>query len=298
MMKCRFRSSICFVSVHAELETQSKPVLLIFTDLDGTLLNQDDYDYQAALPQLERLKQAQIPVIPVTSKTRAEVEHLRQAVGLTEPFIVENGSGVFIPQAEARFDIAETMDWGIYRLLQLGCTYAEARAALGRIAQALELKLIGFGDMAVADVVERTGLSAADAEQAKMRDFTEPFVTPKQRSAEQIEQAVKAAGFQVVVGDRFSHLIGPGAGKGKAVQQLVDAYQRSQPDVPIKTIGLGNSPNDLAMLEVVDIPVVIPGLKGAHPQLANRGWYIADAPGCQGWASAIAHLTQDISSCI
>ncbi|MGP1386835.1 MAG: HAD-IIB family hydrolase [Thainema sp.] len=270
-------------------------MLLIFTDLDGTLLNQDDYDYQAALPQLERLKQAKIPVIPVTSKTRAEVEHLRQAVGLSEPFIVENGSGVFIPQAETRFDLAKTADRGTYRLLQLGCTYAEARAALGLVAQALELELMGFGDMSVADVVERTGLPAADAEQAKMRDFTEPFVTPKQRSAEQIEQAVQAEGFQVVVGDRFSHLIGPGAGKGKAVQQLVDAYQRSQLDTPVTTIGLGNSPNDLAMLEVVDIPVVIPGLQGPHPQLANRGWRIADAPGCQGWASAIADLTQHLA---
>lgn len=270
-------------------------MLLIFTDLDGTLLNQDDYDYQAALPQLERLKQANIPVIPVTSKTRAEVEHLRQAVGLTEPFIVENGSGIFIPQSEARFDLAATTNWGSYRLLQLGCTYAEARTALGRVGQRLGLDLIGFGDMSVADVVERTGLSAADAEQAKTRDFTEPFVTPKDRTAEQIEQAVQAEGFQVVVGDRFSHLIGPSAGKGKAVQQLVAAYQQTQPDRPIKTIGLGNSPNDLAMLEVVDIPVVIPGPKGAHPQLANRGWQIADAPGCQGWASAIATLTQDLT---
>ncbi len=270
-------------------------MLLIFTDLDGTLLNQDDYAYQAAVPQLERLKQANVPVIPVTSKTRAEVEHLMQAIGLTDPFVVENGSGVFIPNTETQFELPETTDWGSYRLLQLGCTYGEARAALDRVAQTLELDLIGFGDMSIADVMQQTGLSADDAEQAKMRDFTEPFITPKQRSAEQIEQAVRAAGFQVVVGDRFSHLIGSGAGKGKAVQQLVNAYQRLQPDRPVTTIGLGNSPNDLAMLEVVDIPIVIPSPKGAHPQLANRGWHIAAAPGCRGWASAIADLTQDIS---
>jgi len=43
---------------------------LIFTDLDGTLLNAESYSYQAALPTLARLQQAGIPVIPVTSKTR------------------------------------------------------------------------------------------------------------------------------------------------------------------------------------------------------------------------------------
>ncbi|MCU0535678.1 MAG: HAD-IIB family hydrolase, partial [Hydrococcus sp. Prado102] len=61
---------------------------LIFTDLDGTLLNQDDYAYEAAIPVLEKLKTQQIPVVPVTSKTRQEVETLRQEIKLEDPFIV------------------------------------------------------------------------------------------------------------------------------------------------------------------------------------------------------------------
>jgi mannosyl-3-phosphoglycerate phosphatase len=107
-----------------------------------------------------------------------------------------------------------------------------------------------------------------------------------------IETSVQQLGFQVVIGDRFSHLIGGGAGKGKAVQWLVQQYQRCHPDTTIQTIGLGNSPNDLAMLESVDIPIVIPGKNGPHPRLAHLGWRVATAPGSQGWGNEVKSMIE------
>jgi mannosyl-3-phosphoglycerate phosphatase len=95
---------------------------------------------------------------------------------------------------------------------------------------------------------------------------------------------------QIVVGDRFSHLIGASAGKGKAVEWLKQHYQLAQSETQVVTIGLGNSPNDLPMLEVVDFPVIVPGAKGTHPGLMGRGWEVAPAPGSQGWAEAVTVL--------
>ena len=51
----------------------NKPPLLVFTDLDGSLLDHDTYDWQPASAWLTRLEQRAIPVIPTTSKTRAEL---------------------------------------------------------------------------------------------------------------------------------------------------------------------------------------------------------------------------------
>ena len=264
-------------------------VLLIFTDLDGTLLNQDDYDYRAALPQLEQLKAQKIPVIPVTSKTRLEVEHLCREIGLSDPFIVENGSGVFVPTPDPRFEVPDATEWGDYGLLQLGCTYQEARQGLQAVATQLGEPLQGFGDLTEAEIAHLTGLDPEATRRAKAREFTEPFVTPKQISTAHLEQAIATQGFRVVVGDRFSHLIGPEAGKGRAVQQVIAAY-RPIADTAVTTVGLGNSPNDVEMLEVVDIPIVVPGARGVHPELANRGWTVAPVPGSQGWAKAIAAI--------
>ncbi len=42
---------------------------LVFTDLDGTLLNHDDYSWEAARPALEELQRQSIPLILVSSKT-------------------------------------------------------------------------------------------------------------------------------------------------------------------------------------------------------------------------------------
>ena len=50
---------------------------LVFTDLDGSLLDHHNYSYSDALPQLRQLERRGIPVIPASSKTRVEIERLR-----------------------------------------------------------------------------------------------------------------------------------------------------------------------------------------------------------------------------
>ena len=270
----------------------TSPAWLIFTDLDGTLLNSDTYDYGAALPILAQLQAQQIPVIPVTSKTRAEVETLRAALHLQDPFIVENGSGLFVPHQHPRFRLMEAELMGDYQSLALGGSYVLARATLKALAQLIGRPLKGFGDLSVAQIEQLTGLSSAEAHQAKSREFSEPFLTPKNITAEALQAAAAELGFQVVVGDRFSHLISGEAGKGAAVAQMVRAFQGTlPPDTPVQTLGLGNSPNDLAMLEAVDQAIVVPGKNGPHPQLAEqgaeRGWAIAPHPAPEGWAVAV-----------
>ncbi|MEM0981432.1 MAG: HAD-IIB family hydrolase [Cyanobacteria bacterium P01_H01_bin.58] len=265
--------------------------LIIFTDLDGTLLNTEDYSYDAALPVLNRLKSACIPVVPVTSKTRAEVAALIHEVGLTDPFVVENGSAIYLPRETCPFELPAGEDQGDYRVIPLGVPYVMARAGLKAIAQEIGRPLKGFGDLSPLQVQQLTGLELQDAQQAKMREFTEPFLTPKNTPPEKLTAAVEDMGFRVVVGDRFSHLIGPEAGKGTAVHQLVELYRSTLPEgETIQTLGLGNSPNDLDMLENVDRAIVLPGPAGPHPQLAERGWQIAPQPAPEGWATAVTQV--------
>jgi mannosyl-3-phosphoglycerate phosphatase len=50
------------------------PKLVIFTDLDGTLLDRNTYSFEPALPALHLIRQKDIPLILTSSKTRAEIE--------------------------------------------------------------------------------------------------------------------------------------------------------------------------------------------------------------------------------
>jgi mannosyl-3-phosphoglycerate phosphatase len=267
--------------------------LIIFTDLDGTLLNQEDYDYRPAIPILNQLKKQQIPVIPVTSKTRSEVEGLRQQIGLSDPFIVENGSGIFIPQSSRNcWKVVETSQINQYHLHCLGCSYIKAREGLNQIAADLGEKLEGFGDFSEEEIQSLTGLPPEEAKLAKQREFTEPFITPKQIDAKIVEDTAAKYGFRVLLGDRFFHLIDAQVGKGKAVRWLMSNYQLLAEDEKVITVGLGNSPNDLEMLEIVDIPIVIASVRGVHPGLVSRGWQVAPAPGSQGWAKAVTAICE------
>jgi mannosyl-3-phosphoglycerate phosphatase len=64
---------------------------LVFTDLDGTLLDSRTCSYEKSLAAINRLEQKGIPIIFCSAKTRAEQEVYRRELGLRHPFVVENG---------------------------------------------------------------------------------------------------------------------------------------------------------------------------------------------------------------
>ena len=305
-------------------------MLLCFTDLDGTLLNHDDYRYDAAVPIIQKLQAAGMPVIPTTSKTRAEVIDLRQALKLNDPFIVENGSGIWMDIDDDRFAveagaIADSVPIpltlgqdGELQTITLGSTYDEARAGLKALSEDLGETLRGFGDMDEAELIAATQLAPEDIRRACDRQFSEPFLRPK-TDLSQLQTAAARRGFKILVGNRFCHLLGMGAAKGRAVQLLKQAWQPVQPSpassaqkssahkqgantekkngTNITTLGLGDSPNDLSMLESVDIAIVIPGVQGPHqdliPHIEKHGWRVAPQPGSKGWAAVVGEIAEN-----
>jgi predicted mannosyl-3-phosphoglycerate phosphatase (HAD superfamily) len=64
---------------------------VVFSDMDGTLLEHSTYSFAEAQPALDLLKSRGIPLDVCTSKTRSEVEFWRRLLGNKHPFIVENG---------------------------------------------------------------------------------------------------------------------------------------------------------------------------------------------------------------
>jgi mannosyl-3-phosphoglycerate phosphatase len=73
------------------------PQYPVLTHLDGTFLDHTTCEWGEALPALSECLRRKVPVVPVSSETRAEIQTFRGKMGLTSPFISENGGGVFIP---------------------------------------------------------------------------------------------------------------------------------------------------------------------------------------------------------
>lgn len=216
------------------MQTHESSRTLVVTDLDGTLLDHDDYRSDEALPLLERLADLEIPVIANTSKTRAEWLAMRGSFANEATFVVENGSAIFFPDGEARI---------------LGSTRDEINAVLDELRD--DFKYTTFLDLGVNGIIDHTGLPEAAAQLAGEREFSEPLVwqDDDQKKAAFCEE-ISARGLVPLEGGRFLHVLGK-TDKGQAISILREHYRAEC------VIALGDSPNDIAMLEQADIACVI-----------------------------------------
>ena len=261
--------------------------LIVFTDLDATLLDHETYSFEAARPALQRLRELGCPVVFVTSKTRAEVEVLRSDLAIGGPFITENGGGVFFPTGFGAEALPGAKRAGDFIVVVLGRPYVEARAFIESHRERFAIE--GFGDMSHERIAELTGLSVENAERAAQREFTEPFLLADPESLGSLTRLAEEQGFAITTGGRMYHLIGENQDKGRGVMIVTHFFQR-QLGPQVRTVGLGDSPNDLPMLQAVDLPVVIPRPSGHALALERSDVTIAGQAGSRGWNEAVTQL--------
>lgn len=210
--------------------------LIVFSDLDGTLLDHHDYSFDPARPALAALRQLGCGVILASSKTAEEIISLRAEMGLSDwPAIVENGGGLLAPGNG----------------FPASNDYHRLREFLKNLPQNLRQSFEGFGDMSVDRVISITGLSEAATAKAKARQFSEPGLwTGSEGDASAFLKLAQKAGISARRGGRFLTL-SFGATKADHMAVLKDQFQAA------KTLALGDAPNDIEMIETADIGVII-----------------------------------------
>ncbi|MDO3387040.1 HAD-IIB family hydrolase [Gilvimarinus sp. SDUM040013] len=260
----------------------------VFTDLDGTLLNHDDYSYADALPAIEFLRNNHIPLILVSSKTRAEMADLCRELSITDPYVCENGSVIVLPKpwvAEFGVDTESLAEQSDCYLAYRGAD----RAAILSILKPLksQFQFAGFSDMDVADVIDCTGLSEPAAMNAMRRDATEPLLWHSDGALlEQFAQFLGESKLQLLKGGRFYHVMAQ-CDKGDAVRYLLNIYQ-SHIGARVRSIALGDSQNDLKMLKAVDQAVVMPHPDGSYMSDKDlKGELHAPYMGAKGWRAGV-----------
>jgi len=249
-----------------------KEKIIIFTDLDGTLLDHTTYSFEVALPMLDFIKTHKIPLIIVTSKTRNEVLRIQKVLNLESPFIVENGAGIFIPYKEG------------HEMISMGYDYRYIRASFLKYAKSVPMH--GFFDMDDEEVARYTNLSLENASDARKRIFTEPFILKDESRFDELKKMANADKLDIVKGGRFCHLITRGQDKANAIKYLIKYYGKNSKH-SFKTIALGDSANDLSMLKSVDTPVLIPHPDGSYLECDIKNVIKASFPGPAGWNAVL-----------
>lgn len=263
---------------------------VIFTDLDGTLLHPKTYSFEDALPALRLIRQRGVPLVVVSSKTRAEIEVWRKRLGNEHPFVSENGGGVFVP---AGYPLLRPrgVPMGDYVVTVLGERYETIRTGFRRVRRELGTAVQGFGDMTAGEVARLTGLPDVEAALARERDFDEPFVFGQGPDAAFLE-AIEGLGFRWTRG-RFYHIMGA-SDKGRAVRLLKTWYEEKRGR--IVTVGLGDALNDLPLLREVDHPVLVRREDGTHDDgVSLPGLTRTAGIGPAGWNDAVLALLEKTS---
>lgn len=255
---------------------------VVFTDLDGSLLDHDSYSFSAAAPALTELRRLGIPWVLNTSKTAAELAELRQRLNNPYPYIVENGAAVVFPAGSDGAVAGST--WS------LAPTRREVLSALHGWRETHGVCFRGFADMSAPEVCALTGLPRHEAILARRREYSEPIVWWGGTEQWQDFVAMLAArGLRAQRGGRFIHIAGD-CDKGRAMQWLAP---RLIPGCSApRCIALGDGDNDVAMLALADEAVIIRSAHHAPPAVPSPQGRVQLSAACgpAGWNASLLSL--------
>ncbi len=260
---------------------------IVFTDLDGTLLDRATYSWEAVRPALACLRAHAVTWVMVTSKTRAEVEHWRRVLGNVHPFVVENGGAIFVPRRHFNGTIPGAVRRDGYEVIEQGKPYAEVALRLAVAARASGCRLRAFHEMTAREVAAVCQLPLDLAVLAKQREYDEPFQFIDAERASDLEAAILTQGLQCVRGGRFHHVCGH-HDKAVAMRQLLTLFRHLHGQVV--TIGLGDSFNDAAFLQSVDVPVIVRSRDANSLLQRVPNALVTDREGPEGWNEAISDI--------
>lgn len=247
---------------------------LVFTDLDGTLLD-ERYDIRSAGAAMDILHEHGCICIPASSKTHQEMSELNKTRKFPSPYILENGAGLYWPSA-ATPEL-------------LGREVAEIYDLLDHIREEHKLRYRTFREISCDELQSITGLNKAGAIDAKQRAASAPLIWEDEPAAlEKFSEILSFIGLQVVHGGRFQTVLDATCSKAVAMQKILQHfhYETALPTM----IACGDAANDLEMLHMADIAVLFPSSNGDYLAFQHPALHYCEASGHEAWLATLQSL--------
>ena len=260
---------------------------IVFSDLDGTLLDHYDYSFSAAIEAIRTLQQRNIPIVLNTSKTKAETAVILAQMQLDDAFIVENGAAAFLPKSHFSTPPSGCYSTGEFWCYEFVKPMPQWRELLRQFALQTPTCFSSFSTMPLQQLIELTSLTPEQAEAAKARGYAEVLHwTGSDSQLSSLHKFAEENGAKVHIGGRFVHFGGE-SDKGRAMQWVTARYQELEGEL-LQTIALGDGQNDAPMLALADFPVVIRSPKNPAPNLSTeKSIRTSELYGPHGWREEI-----------
>lgn len=250
-------------------------ISVVLTDLDGTLLSRDGRLGPDARRVLRVLSVLKVPVVPLTSKTEAELREWLREIDAGSVGAFENGAGIVTPAGVEIFPEAVGV--------------GELREVLEELRRQLQVPISTLDELPDTTLTAITGLTAEALGRARLRAFDLPFVA-SDAAAERVRAALREAPrIRLTAGGYFWHLHGR-HDKADAARRILALVRNAG-----RSVGLGDAPNDAGFLALVDVPVLVPGPFGIDSRLAKAlpGARHAPTTDGKGWGAAVQALLEE-----
>jgi mannosyl-3-phosphoglycerate phosphatase family protein len=292
---------------------------VVFTDIDGTLIDIFTREYGNTIQLVKKLQKDGIPVVLCSSKTLEEQAKIIEDIGINgkQPFIIENGAAIIIPKNYFNYgELIEQLnlqnlehklidELNEYVVIELGQPRQFVLTILNEIRKNSGIKFKGVSDLSVDQLSKIVQMPADDASRMAMRRYGETIVNIDRSDVPLLKLAVEARGFKMIHGGRYLDITS-GVDKGKAVDILKAMFQkkiakeygvsRKNNKAVVIFFGIGDSRNDIPMLQHVGIPILVQSYDGswssdvltAVPQIIK-----VKGVGPKGWESAYKIIMRD-----
>jgi len=264
---------------------------VVVTDLDGTLLESSTYSAEFAMPAINYLKQHEISLVFCSSKTSMEQLYYQGLLNINHPFIVENGSAIFIPKDYFPFEFPYDRQTDTHDIIELGVHYSKLDQHVRLAREQTGAIFTRFEDLSPEEICQITDLPNLEAaERATRREYSTTLVSGDfdSENFQDFIQYLRSRGLHATRGTRFLTISGAASDKGKAVLQLLELFE--QAFGKIVSYGLGDGRNDLPMLAAVDYAFLVQRLDGTWLEGVDDKINKVTGVGPVGWSTTVLNL--------
>ena len=264
-----------------------KKKILIFTDLDGSLLDKETFKFDVIKDYFKELVRNGIIIIPNSSKTEAELLDFNEQNNLDLSFITENGSSIHglnkihhnLPD---KIIISRTIN-------EIRNVYEE------NISLDFKNKTTHILELEIEVQQKILGLPLDKIKLAIKRDHSLPIkFNGTEIEKKEFTKILKNSGLTIQTGGRIMNIC-DNVNKSKAMSKTIELINK-EIDNEIITIGVGDNQNDIDMLKQSDYACLVKNDKFDSSLVNIDNLIKSTEPSPRGWADVIKTAIQKIES--
>ena len=256
---------------------KKKNIIIIFTDLDGSILDRDTFKFDQIKEYIKKLIISGIHIIPNSSKTEIEIMEFNRELGENLPYISENGSVINgLNLLNSNFPTKIILSREKEELLEI---------FKNKVPENLQSKCRFIQNLSKKDQINIFGLNEIKLKNALDRKYTEPFLFDGSKNEKKnLSKILKENSLTIQEGGRVINLC-DNVNKVKSMNKILKIYKKIQSN--IKVIAVGDNYNDLDMLKNSDLPCLVFNDQFKEDQINIDNLIISNKPSPEGWADVI-----------